>query len=90
MTLAILFNFFANLMAVHYIPHPDERSISSQLKVSPYVARDYDLARRHYSPAQTFAIIRHLRLIDAYSKGVDANLSSSELFSELVSRILTA
>lgn len=90
MTLALLFGFFANLMAVHYIPHPDERSIAAQLKISPYAARDYDLARRHYSPAQTFAIIRHLRLIDAYSKGVDANLSSSELFSELVSRIFAA
>lgn len=90
MTMALLFGFFANLMAVHYIPHPDERSIAAALKISPYGARDYELARRQYSAAQTFAIIRHLRTIDAYSKGVDANLSSGELFSELVSRIFAA
>ena len=55
-----------------------------------FVARDYDLARRNYTAAQTFAIIHHLRLVDAYSKGVDASIPSSELYSELISRILSA
>ena len=31
-----------------------------------------------------------IRLIDAYSKGVDANIPTSQLCSELVSRILAA
>jgi len=38
----------------------------------------------------TFAIIHQIRLIDAYSKGVDANIPTSQLYSELVSRILAA
>lgn len=90
MTLSTLFGFFSNLMAVYYIAQPNERSIASLLGVQPFVARDYDLARRGYSAAQTFAIIHQIRLIDAYSKGVDANIPTSQLYSELVSRILAA
>lgn len=90
MTLSTLFGFFSNLMAVYYIAQPNERSIASLLGVQPFVARDYELARRGYSAAQTFAIIHQIRLIDAYSKGVDANIPTSQLYSELVSRILAA
>ena len=90
MMLSTLFGFFSNLMAVYYIDQPNERSIASILGVQPFVARDYDLARRGYSAAQTFAIIHQIRLIDAYSKGVDANIPTSQLYSELVSRILAA
>ncbi|WP_289121047.1 DNA polymerase III subunit delta [uncultured Porphyromonas sp.] len=90
MTLSTLFGFFSNLMAVYYIAQPNERSIASLLGVQPFVARDYDLARRGYSAAQTFAIIHQIRLIDAYSKGVDANIPTSQFYSELVSRILAA
>nr|WP_314649311.1 DNA polymerase III subunit delta [uncultured Porphyromonas sp.] len=86
--LAMLFGFFSNLMAVHYMGARDERSIAAGLKISPYAARDYNLARTNYNAAQVFAIIRQLRLLDAYSKGVDASIPSSELYKELVTRIL--
>lgn len=88
--LATLFGFFSNLMAIHYMGAHDERSIAAGLKISPYAARDYSVARSNYSAAQTFAIIRQLRLLDAYSKGVDANIPSAELYKELVTRILAA
>ena len=90
MTLSTLFGFFSNLMAVYYLPQPNERTIADLLKVQPFVARDYETARRSYSAAQVFSIIHQLRLIDAYSKGVDANIPTSQLYSELVSRILAA
>ena len=88
--LAMLFGFFSNLMAVHYMDARDERSIAAGLKISPYAARDYNLARTNYNAAQVFAIIRQLRLLDAYSKGVETNIPSSELYKELVTRILDA
>lgn len=90
MTLSTLFGFFSNLMAVYYLPQPNERTIADLLKVQPFVARDYETARRSYSAAQVFAIIHQLRLIDAYSKGVDANIPTCQLYSELISRILAA
>ena len=77
-------------MAVYYIPQPNERSIAEALKISPYAAKDYDLARRSYTASQVFAIVHHLRMVDAASKGVDASLPASELYKELVSLILTA
>ena len=88
-TLATLFGFFSNLMAVYYLKQPNERTIAEALKLSPYAARDYDQARRVYSAAQVYAIVHHLRMIDAASKGVDANLPTSELYKELVATILS-
>ena len=88
-TLATLFGFFSNLMAVYYLNQPNERTIAEALKLSPYAARDYDQARRVYSAAQVYAIVHHLRMIDAASKGVDANLPTSELYKELVATILS-
>ena len=87
--LATLFGFFSNLMAVYYLKQPNERTIAEALKLSPYAARDYDQARRVYSAAQVYAIVHHLRMIDAASKGVDANLPTSELYKELVATILS-
>jgi len=69
---------------------PNERTIAEALKLSPYAARDYDQARRVYSAAQVYAIVHHLRMIDAASKGVDANLPTSELYKDLVATILSA
>ena len=72
MTLSTLFGFFSTLWRSTTSHSPTSGASPPLLGVQPFVARDYDLARRGYSAAQTFAIIHQIRLIDAYSKGVDA------------------
>lgn len=89
MTLPVLFNFFSQLMAVYYLPSKDERSLATALGIAPYMARDYLRASQIYTAAQVYAIIREIRLSDAYSKGVDSSLSGGDILKELVSFILT-
>lgn len=89
MTLPILFNYFSQLMGAYYLPQKDERSLATNLGISPYMARDYAEGMRMYTATQTYAIIRQIRLADAYSKGVDSYLSGGEILKELVSYILT-
>lgn len=90
MILPILFNFFSHLMAVYYLPDRSERTIASQLGVSPYVARSYAQAGGKYSASSVFGIIRQIRMADAFSKGIDSNLPGGEILRELVAYILTA
>lgn len=90
MTLPIVFNYFAQLMAVYYLPDKSERAISAGLGVSPYAARDYAEAARRYTAGAVFGIIRQIRLADAASKGVDSSLSGGEILRELIAYILSA
>lgn len=87
MTLPILFNYFSLLMGLFYLSQKDERSIAQALGISPYMAKDYLLGSKHYNAAQTFAIIRQIRLSDAYSKGVDSYLSGGDILKELIAFI---
>lgn len=89
MTLPVLFNFFAQLMGAYYLPQRDERSLASGLGIAPYMARDYLQAMQAYTAGQTYNIIRQIRLADATSKGVDAQVPSTEILRELISYILT-
>lgn len=89
MTLPVLFNFFSQLMGVYYIANKDERNLATALGIAPYMARDYLRASQIYTAAQVYAIIREIRLSDAYSKGVDSSLSGGDILKELVSFILT-
>lgn len=88
MTLPILFNYFAQLMAVHYLPDKSERSIASQLGIAPYMAGSYAQGAQAYSARAVFAIVRQLRLSDAASKGIGSSLSGGEILRELIAFIL--
>ena len=89
MTIAILFNYFSTLMGGYYLAQKDERSLAQGLGLSPYMVRDYVKGMQHYSAGQVYQIIRHIRMADAYSKGVGANMPSGEILKQLVSSILT-
>lgn len=83
-TLPLLFNFFAQLLAVYYLPDRSEGNISRQLSISPYVAKELALGAQRYTAGGVFSIIRQIRLADAASKGVDSNLSGGEILKELL------
>ncbi len=89
-TVAILFNYFSNLLECYWLPRRDEQSVMAALQIrSSYFARDYMTGLRHYSAVKVMEIISDLRRFDAGSKGVD-NVSASqhELLRELVYRIM--
>jgi DNA polymerase-3 subunit delta len=89
-TLAMLFNFYANLMLAYYAPEKSEQGIAAQLGLkSPWQARDYMQAMRLYSGVKVMQIIGEIRQCDAMSKGVgNSSMSDGELLRELVFKIL--
>lgn len=74
MLLATLYDFFANLMVVHYMP-PAQRSpqnIASILGLSnSYQADEYIVAPSRYNAIHTLHILHAIRMADAQFKGAE-------------------
>lgn len=89
-TLAVLFNFFANLMLVYYVPDKSDRGIAAHLGLrSPWQAKDYENAMKRYTGVKVMQIVGAIRQCDAKSKGVgNSSVSDGELLRELVYFIL--
>jgi DNA polymerase-3 subunit delta len=90
MTLAMLFNFYSNLMLAYYAPEKSEQGVAAQLGLrSTWQAREYIQAMRLYSGVKVMQIIGEIRYCDAKSKGVgNTSLTDGELLKELVYKIL--
>lgn len=89
-TLAVLFNFFSNLMLAYYAPDKSDQGIASQLGLrSPWQAKDYMAGMRKYTGVKVMQIIGAIRTCDAKSKGIDnPSTPGGELLRELVYFIL--
>jgi DNA polymerase-3 subunit delta len=90
MTLAMLFNFYSNLMLAYYAPEKSEQGVAAQLGLrSTWQAREYIQAMHLYSGVKVMQIIGEIRYCDAKSKGVgNTSLTDGELLKELVYKIL--
>lgn len=89
-TLAVLFNFFSNLMLAYYAPEKNEQGIAAQLGLrSAWQARDYQTAMCRYTGVKVMKIIEAIRRCDVRSKGIsNASVSDGDLLRELVYVIL--
>jgi DNA polymerase-3 subunit delta len=89
-TLALLNNFFSNLMIAYYAPEKSERGVAEQLGLkTTWQSKDYLTAMRNYSGVKVMNIISDIRTCDAMSKGVgNSSMSDGELLKELVYKIL--
>lgn len=90
MTLALLFNFFSNVMMAYYSPEKTERGIAAFLGLkSAWGVDDYMKAMRNYRAMHVMEILHLIRLADAQSKGAEgAALSDYEIMRELIHKIL--
>ncbi len=90
MTLAVLFNFFSNLMLAYYAPDKSDQGIAVQLGLrSPWQAKDYAAAMRKYNGVKVMQIISAIRTCDAKSKGVDCvSPKDGDLLRELIYWVL--
>lgn len=89
--LPMLFNYFQNLMIVHYVPNKtSEGDVAVALDMrSSWAAKDYMVGLRNFSAKKTMDIIGKIREIDAKSKGLDnPNTPAEELMKELIFFIL--
>ncbi|WP_405371820.1 DNA polymerase III subunit delta [Phocaeicola sp.] len=89
-TLAVLFNFFANLMLAYYAPEKTDQGIAAQLGLrSPWQSKDYMIAMQKYSGVKVMQIIGAIRECDAKSKGIgNPSTPDGELLRSLVYMIL--
>jgi len=87
--LALVFQFFSNLMIYHYLPDKSGPAVAQALGINPYFAKDYAAASRVYSKGKTFNIIGYIREIDARSKGIDnPSANDADLWKELIYKIM--
>lgn len=88
--LAVLYNFFSNLMCACYTPDKSENGLMKALELRfRFQSKDYITALRSYSPLKVYEIIRYLRTVDAYSKGFDVGTppSNHDLLLQLLNKI---
>ena len=88
-TVALLFNFFSQLLHLHGMTDKNPRSVASALRVNPYFVNEYLTAARNYPMKKVSAVVALLREFDVKSKGVGANaVPQGDLLRELLVRIM--
>jgi len=88
-TVALLFNFFSQLLHLHGLNDKSPRAVASSLRINPYFVSEYTTAAKHYPMKKVSSIISTLREFDIKSKGVGANaVPQGDLLKELMVRIL--
>ena len=90
MTLAVLFNYFSNLLIAYYSKDKSESGLMAAMGLrSAFQLKDYQMGMKHYSAMKVFLSISEIRKTDAASKGVDnASASDADLLKELLYKIM--
>jgi len=89
-TVALLFNFFSQLLHYHGLNDKSSRSVAAALKINPYFVNEYITAARNYPMKKVSKVISTLREFDVKSKGVGANaLPQGDLLKEMLVRIMS-
>lgn len=89
-TVALLFNFFSQLLHLHGLNDKSPRNVASALKVNPYFVNEYITAARNYPMRNVSKVIGILREFDVKSKGVGSNaVPQGGLLKEMLVRIMS-
>lgn len=89
-TVALLFNFFSQLLHYHGLNDKSSRSVAAALRINPYFVNEYITAARNYPMKKVSQVISALREFDVKSKGVGANaVPQGDLLKELLVRIMS-
>ncbi len=87
--LAVLYNFFQNLLMYEYMPDKSDAVVARELGINPYFVKDYAAAARRYPAGKTFRIIGYFRDTDARLKGINnPSAKDADLWKELIYRIM--
>lgn len=90
-TVAVIFNYFSNLLIAHFTRDKSPQSLMAALSVKwqSQLAR-YEQGMRNYNAYKTIEIISALRDFDTKSKGIGSRQDTYDLLHNLMFRILTA
>lgn len=89
-TLAVLFNYFSNLLIGYYSKDKSESGLMVAMGLkSSFQLKDYLTGMKHYTAMRVFLSIGEIRKADARSKGVDnSSASDSDILKELLYKIM--
>lgn len=89
-TLAVLFNYFSNLLICYYTKDRSESGLMQALGIrANFQLKDYSAGLRNYSAMKVFNVIAEIRLADAQSKGVgNVSTDNGEIMKYLLYKIL--
>jgi DNA polymerase-3 subunit delta len=88
-TIALLYNFFGQLLHYHGLNDKSPRAVASSLKINPYFVSEYSNAAKNFPMKKVSQVIGTLREFDMKSKGLGANaLPQGDLLKELMVRIM--
>jgi DNA polymerase-3 subunit delta len=86
---AFLYSFFSKLLVASQASDKSDKGLVSELKVSPYAARDYTVALRQYPQQKIMDNISSLRDADLKLKGVNTgSADEGQIFRELIWRLM--
>lgn len=86
---AFLYAFFSKLLAASQLTDKSERGLVSNLKISPYAAKDYLSALRQYPADKIIHTISSLKDADLKLKGVNSGSDTEgQILRELIFRIV--
>jgi DNA polymerase-3 subunit delta len=86
---AFLYSFFSKLLAASQASDKSDKGLVSELKMSPYAARDYTLALRQYPQPKIIDNISSLKEADLKLKGVNnVSVDEGQIFRELIWRLM--
>lgn len=88
-SLAVVFNYFSNLMIYHALQDKSPSNVASVLKINPYFVGEYQKAAKNFPLRKVTRIITYLRETDVRAKGVGStgNVTEEELLTELIYKI---
>jgi DNA polymerase-3 subunit delta len=86
---AYLYSFYSKLLAASQVGDRSDKGLASELKVSPYAARDYSSALRVFQTPKIIEIISSLKEADLKLKGVNTgSADEGQIVRELVWRMM--
>jgi len=86
---AFLYSFFSKLLMASQASDKSDKGLVSELKLSPYAARDYTLALRQYPVQKIIDNISSLKEADLKLKGVNTgSADEGQIFRELIWRLM--
>jgi len=86
---AFLYSFFSKLLLASQAGDKSEKGVASELKLSPYAARDYTMALSRYPQLKIIANISALKEADMKLKGVNTgSADDGQIIRELVWRLM--
>ena len=84
-----LFNFFSQILKIHFLKQNSREAIAKELRVHPFVAGELTKAKNKYSPKKIAFNMEVIQEYDLKSKGYgNVSSSDSELMKELIFKLV--